>query len=265
MNRIKKSNFQDKKDRFVPYIMSGDPSYDAAIDIALELQNAGVDALEWGVPFSDPLADGPVIQAAGDRSRNAGGSLTSALKGIKEARTRGLELPVVLFTYVNPVLSYGIENVVSAMREADIDGILIPDLPFEESEELRELCGKEDISVISLIAPSSKHRMEKISRLGDGFLYYVTSLGVTGTRQSFSDDLAASIETLKTTATVPVLAGFGISTREHVQHFQSIADGVIVGSALVKFIGERNLLLQEEETKQKALEEIKEFVQELIS
>ncbi|WP_280768218.1 tryptophan synthase subunit alpha [Salipaludibacillus daqingensis] len=265
MNRLKQDAFQQKQERFVPYIMSSDPSFDASIDVALTLQEAGVDAVEWGVPFSDPLADGPVIQEAGERARKAGGSLRRAFEGMKQARKRGLTVPVILFTYVNPVLSVGYKEVVEAMEEADIDGILIPDLPFEESDELRELCQAANISLISLIAPSSSHRMEKISRLGDGFLYYVTSLGVTGTRQSFSEQVSESIKELKMTANVPVLAGFGISTRDQVRHFQSIADGVIVGSALVRFIADRETALIDEKNKKLALLEIKEFVQELIS
>jgi len=265
MNRLKHEQFQNKEKRFVPYMMSCDPSYEASIDVALTLQEAGVDAIEWGVPFSDPLADGPVIQKAGQRAKKAGGNLRRSLEGMKQARLRGLTVPVVLFTYVNPVLSLGYKEVVEAMTEADIDGILIPDLPFEESDELRELCQTANISLISLIAPSSSTRMEKISRLGDGFLYYVTSLGVTGTREKFSEQVSVSIKQLKKTASVPVLAGFGISTRDQVRYFQSIADGVIVGSALVQFISDRESSLQNEKNKKIALLEIKEFVQELIS
>ncbi|MCE7793310.1 tryptophan synthase subunit alpha [Salipaludibacillus sp. CUR1] len=265
MNRLNDTEFQSKKSKFVPYIMSGHPGYESSIDIALTLQDSGVDAVEWGVPFSDPLADGPVIQEAGEQSRKGGGSLRKALKGLKEAREKGLEIPVVLFTYINPVLSLGFNELILEMKKADVDGLLIPDLPFEESDELRKLCNVEGISLISLIAPSSNHRMEKISRLGDGFLYYVTSLGVTGTRESFSDLLASNISELKKTAQVPVLAGFGISTREHVRYFQDISDGVIVGSALVKFISERQQELKDNKTKKEALQEIKVFVQDLIS
>lgn len=265
MNRLTNEQFQQKQARFVPYIMSSDPDYDTSVKIALTLEEAGADAIEWGVPFSDPLADGPVIQEAGARSRLSGGSLRQALRGVAEARRQGLSVPVVLFTYVNPVLSLGYEELVAKMKEVDIDGLLIPDLPFEESDHIRKLCEAEHISLISLIAPSSSSRMEKISRLGDGFLYYVTSLGVTGTRKNFSEELAQNITELKRTATVPVLAGFGISSREHVRYFQDIADGVIVGSALVSFIAERQTRLADEQTQEQALNEIKGFVQELIS
>lgn len=265
MNRLTDAAFQNLESRFVPYIMSSHPSYESSIDIALTLEEAGVSAIEWGVPFSDPLADGPVIQDAGDHARAAGGSLRQAIRGAKEARERGLTVPLVLFTYVNPVLSVGFEEVIEMMKDADMDGILIPDLPFEESEELRAFCNNRGISLISLVAPSSRNRMKKISSLGDGFIYYVTSLGVTGTRENFADELAQTIKELKSTSTVPVLAGFGISTREHVKYFEGIADGVIVGSALVRFITERSSQLQEEKSKEHALEEISSFIKNLTS
>jgi tryptophan synthase alpha chain len=257
--------FQNSNEKFVPYIMSCDPSYEASIEIALAMQEAGVDAIEWGVPFSDPLADGPVIQEAGERARAAGGSLSKALEGMKEARKRGLTLPVVLFSYVNPILTLGNEVLIEQMKNAEIDGLIVPDLPFEESSELRELCRSASISLISLIAPSSKHRMKTICQLGDGFLYFVTSLGVTGTRESFSYELENTLKEVTSYSKVPVLAGFGISTRDHVRFFQTIADGVIVGSALVRYIAEREKELTSSTKKENALIEIKQFVQQLIS
>lgn len=265
MNRLTASGFQEQENRFVPYIMSSHPSYESSIEIALTLEDAGVSAIEWGVPFSDPLADGPVIQDAGDEARAAGGSLRKALAGAKEARERGLTVPLILFTYVNPVLSVGFKEVIELMNESDMDGILIPDLPFEESEELRTLCGEHGISLISLVAPSSRNRMKKISSLGDGFIYYVTSLGVTGTRENFAEELEDTIAELKSSATVPVLAGFGISKREHVQFFQNIADGVIVGSALVRIISEKSEQLKNPDKKAQALQEITAFIKELTA
>ncbi|PTL40362.1 tryptophan synthase subunit alpha [Alkalicoccus saliphilus] len=265
MNRLAENNFTHAEKRFVPYIMSSHPTYEASIDIALTLEEAGVSAIEWGVPFSDPLADGPVIQEAGEEARKEGGSLRQALKGAAEARERGLTVPLVLFTYINPVLSIGYKEVLEKMNAAGMDGILIPDLPFEESDELRNLCHEYGISLISLVAPSSGTRMEKISRLGDGFIYYVTSLGVTGARENFAEKLEETINELKKTAEVPVLAGFGISKKEHVRYFQEIADGAIVGSALVKFISERAEVLRSSTRKEAALEEIRSFITELNS
>ncbi|AOM82814.1 tryptophan synthase subunit alpha [Salisediminibacterium beveridgei] len=265
MNRLNNEAFTKATKRFVPYMMSSDPSPEVSVDIALTLQEAGVEALEWGVPFSDPLADGPVIQEAGQRALKRGGSLTKALSTMKDARERGLTLPTVLFTYVNPVLSFGFEKLVQEMGEAGFDGLLIPDLPYEESHSYREYCQKHDLSLIPLVAPSSRSRVEKICKDADGFVYYVTSLGVTGTRQEFSETLKAEIETVKSFSRVPVLAGFGISTPEHVSFFQKIADGAIVGSALVRKIGSLEEDLLDPERKHGALNEIKGFVQELIS
>lgn len=265
MNRLNHDAFTTAKKRFVPYMMSSDPSPEVSIDIALTLQEAGVEALEWGVPFSDPLADGPVIQEAGQRALKRGGSLNRALSTMKEARERGLTLPTVLFTYVNPVLSFGFERLVKEMNDAGFDGLLIPDLPYEESHSYRDYCRLHGISLIPLVAPSSRSRVEKICKDADGFVYYVTSLGVTGTRQQFSETLKAEIETVKSFSHVPVLAGFGISTPEQVSFFQEISDGAIVGSALVKKIASLEEELLNPEKKSFALNEIKEFVQELIS
>ena len=267
MNRLLKPAFQEKKKRFVPYIMSGDPTLYISVDIAFQLQEAGADAIEWGIPFSDPLADGPVTQDAGQRSRKAGNTIMKAIDAIKEARKNGLTVPIVLFTYINPVLYFGEEAVIEKMKDADIDGLLIPDLPVEESEQIRLLCREQGISLISLITLSSASRIEKISRQSEGFIYFVSSLGVTGTRESFSKDLAHSIEMVKDVTNVPVLIGFGVSKKEHVLYFNEISDGVIVGSALVKQIGARAKALQsaDPQEKQTALKEIKQFVTDLIS
>ncbi|MCD8511443.1 MAG: tryptophan synthase subunit alpha [Bacillus sp. (in: Bacteria)] len=226
---------------------------DVTIDIALALQEAGVDAIEWGVPFSDPLADGPVIQAAGERARKQGTTLMTAIDGVKKARKKGLTLPVVLFTYINPVLAYGEEVVIRKMEDAGIDGILIPDLPFEESDSISERCREKEISLIPLITLSSHSRIEQICARGDGFLYFVSSLGVTGARRTFSETVGQSIATVKEKSSVPVLVGFGISHKEHVQFFNGFADGVIVGSALVALIHENEKALLCENQKESSL------------
>lgn len=265
MNRLTEKSFTDAETRFVPYMMSSDPTPDLSVEIALILQEAGVQAIEWGVPYSDPLADGPVIQQAGQRALQNGGSLTVSLQKMKEARAKGLTVPTVLFTYVNPVLSYGFTNLIKELKDYGFDGLLIPDLPYEESHEYRRLCREEGISLIPLIAPSSKSRVEKITKEADGFVYYVTSLGVTGTRESFSETLKDEIGTVKSFSKVPVLAGFGISTKEHVNYFQEHADGAIVGSALVRKIASLEDALNNPAEKEAALNEIKAFVQNLIS
>lgn len=265
MNRLLQPQFQEKTKRFVPYIMSGDPNLAISVEIAFKLQEAGVDAIEWGVPFSDPLADGPVIQNAGDRARKAGNTILKAIDAIKEARKQGLFIPVVLFTYVNPVLYFGEEYIIRKLKDADIDGLLIPDLPIEESEQIRKLCKENGISFISLVTLSSATRMEKICRQSEGFVYFVSSLGVTGTRDNFSDKIKESIETAKKYTDVPILVGFGISKRDHVVYFNEMSDGVIVGSAIVKKIEELNEALLNDEKKENALQEIKQLVLELTS
>ncbi|MBU9723941.1 MULTISPECIES: tryptophan synthase subunit alpha [Bacillaceae] len=265
MNRLLDPKFVNKTKRFVPYIMAGDPTLEASIDIALTLQEAGVDAIEWGVPFSDPLADGPVIQEAGERARKLGMNIERAVDGVKLAREKGLTIPVILFSYINPVLAIGEGRLLSLMSDADIDGLLIPDLPVEESDSIRAECRNVGISLIPLITLSSRDRIEKICQNGEGFIYFVSSHGVTGTRESFSEKIADSINTIKKYTDVPVLVGFGISQPQHVSYFNTISDGVIVGSALVHLIGEQKYALMHKRDKVEGLDKIKEFVLELNS
>lgn len=245
--------------------MSGDPTIEVSIEIALKLQEAGVDAIEWGVPFSDPLADGPVIQNAGERARKAGNTIIKAIDAVKEARRRGLTIPVVLFTYMNPVLYFGEQKIINKLKEAEVDGLLIPDLPIEESQHIRTLCKRNGISFITLVTLSSATRIEKICRHSEGFVYFVSSLGVTGTRDHFSDEIKESIQFAKKYTDAPILVGFGISKREHVIYFNQISDGVIVGSAIVKKIEEHRDELINDMEKERALLKIKQFVEHLRS
>ncbi|RNA69151.1 tryptophan synthase subunit alpha [Alteribacter keqinensis] len=264
MTQLTDLKFKEKKNLFIPYIMSGDPSSEATVDVALTLQEAGADVIEWGVPYSDPLADGPVIEQAANRALEKGMNIIRAIELVKEARNRGLTIPVVLFTYVNPVLRVGEKDLVNKLGEAGIDGLLIPDLPMEESGSLRSLTKEKGIALISLIAPTSKKRVVAIARQSEGFLYLVSSLGVTGTRDSFESDLTGLVENVKKVTDTPVAVGFGISKREHVKKFHTIADGAVVGSAIVRFLNERKDQLTGPE-KEKALRELKGFVEELIS
>ncbi|WP_026689492.1 tryptophan synthase subunit alpha [Alteribacter aurantiacus] len=264
MTQLTDVRFQQRKNLFIPYIMAGDPTPEATIDVALSLQEAGADILEWGVPYSDPLADGPVIEQAANRAIEKGMTITKAIELVKEARSRGLTVPVVLFTYVNPVLRVGEEELVKKLSDAQIDGLLIPDLPMEESANLRRLTKEKEIALISLIAPTSKKRVEAIAKQSEGFLYLVSSLGVTGTRETFETDLQELIDDVKRVTRTPVAVGFGISKKEHVKKFHSIADGAVVGSAIVRFLHERRAQLTGAD-KEIALQELKEFVEELIS
>lgn len=254
-----------KKHLFIPFIMAGDPSPELTIEIALLLEEAGADILELGVPYSDPIADGPVIQQAAIRALENNIDLNTAMSLVPLMRKRGLTIPVIIFTYYNPVLQLGEENVLSLMKENEIDGILIPDLPYEESRYLSSLCDEAELPLISLVAPTSKQRVEMIAKEAKGFLYCVSSLGVTGVRNEFDEGIYQFLEEVNRYSNVPVAVGFGVSNRDQVNQLQSYCDGIIVGSALIKMIESQLEDLLNNDTKQKALAEIKTFVSSLVS
>ncbi|KHF40330.1 tryptophan synthase subunit alpha [Halalkalibacter okhensis] len=250
---------------FIPFITAGDPSAEATIEIALALEEAGATILELGIPYSDPLADGPTIQAASKRALKGGMSLEKALKLVPQMRKSGLTIPVIIFTYFNPLLQYGEERFVNEAAELGIDGLLVPDLPYEESEHLAQLCEDHHLSFISLVAPTSKQRMLKIAERSKGFLYCVSSLGVTGVRNELDPRVYDFLKTVREASKIPTAVGFGISSNEQVKVMREHADGVVVGSALVAVIGEREEALKNKETRNSALYEIKKFVTSLIS
>ncbi|TSB46921.1 tryptophan synthase subunit alpha [Alkalicoccobacillus porphyridii] len=250
---------------FIPFITAGDPSGEATIDIALSLQEAGASILELGIPYSDPLADGPVIQAASKRALAGGMTLTKALELVPVMRERGLEIPVIIFTYVNPLLQYGLKRFTEEAASFGVDGILVPDLPYEESDELSSYCEEEDLALISLVAPTSKERIEKIANRAQGFLYCVSSLGVTGVREELDPRISTFMDTVRSASRIPIAVGFGISTRTQVQTVNELADGVVVGSALVRQIEEQAEALKSPQQKEVALQRIKSFVKDLIS
>ncbi|MDT8860004.1 tryptophan synthase subunit alpha [Alkalihalobacillus sp. MEB130] len=250
---------------FIPFITAGDPSADATIDIALTLEEAGASILELGIPYSDPLADGPTIQAASKRALQGGMSLEKALQLVPEMRKRGLTIPVIIFTYFNPLLQYGEERFVNEASELGIDGLLVPDLPYEESEQLDQMCEQNGLSLISLVAPTSQQRMVKIAERAKGFLYCVSSLGVTGVRNELDPRVYEFLKTVREASSIPTAVGFGISSAEQVKIMQEHADGVVVGSALVNVIGEQKEALNNEKTRPEALGIIKKFVSSLIS
>ncbi|MFC0470280.1 tryptophan synthase subunit alpha [Halalkalibacter kiskunsagensis] len=253
------------KPLFIPFITAGDPTAEATIEIAVTLEEAGASILELGIPYSDPLADGPTIQAASKRALQGGMSLEKALQLVPEMRKRGLTIPVIIFTYFNPLLQYGEERFVNEAAELGIDGLLVPDLPFEESEHLDQLCEQNDLAFISLVAPTSKQRMIKIAQRAKGFLYCVSSLGVTGVRNELDPRVYDFLKTVREASNIPTAVGFGISSGEQVRAMQKHADGVVVGSALVTVIGEQEEALKEKETRPIALRNIKTFVSSLIS
>lgn len=253
------------KPLFIPFITAGDPSEDATIDIALSLQESGASILELGIPYSDPLADGPTIQAASKRALSHGMSLEKALKLVPKMRQRGLEIPVIIFTYVNPLIQYGEARIVKEAAEYGIDGFIVPDLPYEESEEFADLCNEHDLSLVLLVAPTSKQRMIKIAQRSQGFLYCVSTMGVTGVRSEIDPRVFDFLTTVKEASQIPTAVGFGISTNEQVKEMRKHSDGVVVGSALVAEIGKLEQELLDDQTRPYAINKIKSFVSALIS
>lgn len=227
-----------KQSGFVAYITVGDPSFDASLAIAHALDEAGVDILELGLPFSDPLADGPTIQAAAGRALEAGMTVKRALELVRKFREKS-ELPLVLFTYLNPVYAYGFEKFLADASAAGADGLLILDLPPEEAEQNAELVSSGNLDPIRLIAPTTPpERMAKITATGQGFIYYVSREGVTGEQTSLSDSIGTQVAELRQHTKLPIAVGFGISTPEQSASVAAQADAVVVGSAIVRRIAE---------------------------
>jgi tryptophan synthase alpha chain len=252
------------KTMFIPFIVAGDPHPDVTVELALALQKAGASILELGVPYSDPLADGPIIQRAAQRALKHNMTLKKAIELVPLMRKKGLKIPIILFTYYNPVLQLGEEYFFALARKNNVDGVLIPDLPFEESGHIRQLSAQSGLSFISLVAPTSRKRIKKIASEAQGFLYCVSSLGVTGVRDALPNELYEFLAEVKTHSSVPVAVGFGISRSEQVQVLKEHCDGVVVGSALVQKIEQLADCLQQEKTKKDALIEFQQYAQSLV-
>ncbi|RLQ95373.1 tryptophan synthase subunit alpha [Falsibacillus albus] len=221
---------------FIPYIMAGDGGLRALEEQILFLQEAGVTAIELGIPFSDPVADGPTIQEAGKRALNEGTTLTGVLNELKSIKS-SIEVPIILMTYVNPIFIYGIARFAADCKEAGVSGVIIPDVPVEEMEILSGSLKQAEIAIIQLATLTSPiERIKKISSLSEGFLYAVTVKGITGARAAFNVDVEEYLEEIKAISKVPVLAGFGISTSAHVESMASHCDGVIVGSKIIELL-----------------------------
>lgn len=233
MTRIKKAF--DKQKAFVAFITCGDPDLETTAACVRAAVAGGADLIELGIPFSDPTAEGPVIQGANLRALTGGATTDKIFDLVRELR-QDVEVPMVFMTYVNVVFSYGAERFLSISREIGMDGIILPDLPFEEKEEFLPLCHAYDIALISLVAPTSENRIAMIAREAEGFLYIVSSLGVTGTRSEIKTDLESIVKVVRQNTEIPCAIGFGISTPEQAAKMAGIADGAIVGSAIVKLI-----------------------------
>ncbi|WP_107725457.1 tryptophan synthase subunit alpha [Desmospora activa] len=266
MNRIDQA-FQRYNDRYrlIPFITAGDPDAKTSLELIRLLDEEGVTAIELGVPFSDPLADGPVIQAASDRALAAGMNLRGVLKLAQQARQLGVQTPLILFTYYNPVLHYGVERLVAAAKEAGFDGFIIPDLPLEESEALDRMATDAELHLIPLVAPTSHERIRAIvSKRKGGFIYCVSSLGTTGIRQHFSDGVESFLDEVGSSSPVPIAVGFGISQPHHVEQMSKHADAVVVGSALVRLLESLGERLQQEESRAAALDEVRQMIRNLV-
>ncbi|MDH4101136.1 MAG: tryptophan synthase subunit alpha [Nitrospirota bacterium] len=228
---------KQKNKALVPYIMAGDPELAITEALVPELAKAGADIIELGVPFSDPLADGPTIQRAAERALRHRVSLANVIAMVKRLRSGGCTVPIVLMTYYNPVLKYGEKRFVKDAVSAGVDGVIVPDLPPEEAGVLKQAAEKAGLDTIFLLAPTSTaERIALVGGVTSGFIYYVSLTGVTGARKALAEGLATSVKKIKKTTDKPVCVGFGVSTPEQAAEVAGFADGVIVGSALVNVI-----------------------------
>ncbi len=223
---------------FVPYVTAGDPSLERTVELAVALENSGADVLELGVPFSDPMADGPTNQRAAERALAAGTTLKRVLEVVREIRKRS-QMAIVLFTYANPVVRFGIDRFAEHAAASGVDGVLFTDVPAEEMRGFRPALKAARLDAIMLVTPTSdRARMKATAKFGGGFLYLVSRTGVTGAQQDLDRELAANVGTAKKASKLPVAVGFGISTPDQVAKVAAIADGVVVGSAIVNQIAD---------------------------
>ena len=234
MSRIQQA-FQEKK-AFIPFITCGDPDLETTEKLVYAMEEEGASLIELGIPFSDPTAEGPVIQEASLRALSGGVTTDKILDMVKRIRQKS-QIPLVFMTYANVVFSRGIGHFARQAAEAGIDGLILPDVPFEEKEEFDSVCREYGIELISLIAPTSHERIRMIAEKASGFVYCVSSLGVTGTRSEITTDIGEMVRLVKEAKDIPCAVGFGISTPEQAAEMCRQADGVIVGSAIVKLCG----------------------------
>ena len=223
------------KKAFIAFITAGDPDLETTYQCILEMEKAGASLVEIGIPFSDPVAEGPVIQEANIRALNGGVNTAKVFELVEKVRQVS-DIPLCFMTYYNVVFHYGVEKFMAKCQEIGIDGLILPDLSFEESDEVNQFKKKYDLELISFVAPTSQNRVRMISKQAEGFIYLVSSMGVTGTRSSFAGGLEELVKTIKEQTQTPVAIGFGINTPEQVKEFSQYCDGVIVGSAIIKII-----------------------------
>lgn len=222
---------------FIPFVTCGDPDLETTAAIVRAMAANGADFIELGIPFSDPTAEGPVIQGANIRALAGGVTTDKVFDLVREVR-RDVTVPMVFMTYANVVYSYGAEKFIATCKDVGIQGLILPDIPFEEKEEFLDLCHTYGVDLVSLVAPTSADRIAMIAREAEGFLYIVSSLGVTGTRTEISTDLDSIVKVVRENTDTPCAIGFGISTPEQCAKMGAIADGAIVGSAIVKLVAQ---------------------------
>lgn len=228
--------FQNGK-AFIPFVTCGDPDLETTGKIVRAMAENGADLIELGIPFSDPTAEGPVIQGANIRALS-GGVTTDLIFDLVRDLRKDVAVPMVFMTYANVVYSYGAERFIATCRDIGVQGLILPDIPYEEKEEFLDLCHEYGVELVSLVAPTSANRIAMIAKAAEGFLYIVSSLGVTGTRTEISTDLDAIVKVVRENTDIPCAIGFGISTPEQAAKMGAIADGAIVGSAIVKLVAE---------------------------
>ena len=233
MSNIRKAFERGKA--FIPFITAGDPSLEKTKEFILEMERAGADLIEVGIPFSDPIAEGIVIQEADIRALAAGTTTDKIFDMVRELREE-TQIPLVFMTYLNPVFHYGYDAFFEKCRELSVDGIIIPDLPFEEKGELAPIAASNGVDLISMISPTSEERIRKIAEDAAGFIYIVSSMGVTGVRSQITTDLSSIVNMVRKVTKIPCAVGFGISTPEQAEKMAAVSDGAIVGSAIVKII-----------------------------
>lgn len=233
MSRIRDA-FKNKK-AFIAFVTGGDPDLKTTEKLIYAMEKAGADIIEIGIPFSDPVAEGPVIQDADKRALDAGCTTDKLFDMVKQVRIKS-DVPLVFMTYLNPIYTYGKEKFIKNCKESGIDGVIVPDMPYEEKDEIESVCEEYGIELISMIAPTSNERVAMIAKEGKGFLYCVSSLGVTGVRSEIKSDIGGLVKRVKEVTDIPCAIGFGISTPEQALKMSKISDGVIVGSAIVKIV-----------------------------
>ncbi len=252
MSNIAKA-FENKK-AFIGFLTAGDPTLEKTEEFVLEMERAGASLIELGVPFSDPIADGPVIQEANIRSLSAGCTTDKLFDTVASIRKK-TQIPLVFLAYLNTLYKYGYDKFCSRCQECGIDGVIIPDLPYEERNELVPIASKYGVDVITMVAPTSKERIRMVVKDATGFIYVVSSMGVTGARSEITTDVGEIVETIREVTDTPTAIGFGINTKEQVHKYSAIADGAIIGSAIVKIIAQYG---------EKAAPELYKYVSEMV-